>query len=224
MKDGKDKSTREILELIEADTPRILVRDEFGKQHYRKHDEVLDSDEVVRNSKGDAIVMARQPGRPKDPEPLEAPSAKLAELAKLRQKAIAQDPLVKSMTNDTDSSEVFDHVMRGLALEAASLEFERNEMARVGKETSAVSMRRVNVLKAIGDAHIKRRDLLKSAGVDMDSPAFARLFAFIIETMKTSMEDSGLRQEMVETVFARFGALVEDDDWNREAKNRMVDG
>ena len=54
----------------------------------------------------------------------------------------------------------------------------------------------------------------------MDSAAFKKLFAFIMETFRGSLVDAGMRPEMVETVFAKLAQRLEDE-WEDEARNRM---
>jgi len=86
-----------------------------------------------------------------------------------------------------------------------------------------VSVRRIGALKAIGDSWLKRKDQIAAQGVDMDSPAFKRLFTFIMETFKDALTSAGERPEMIETVFAGLSKKL-DSDWQREAVKRMTDG
>ena len=112
-------------------------------------------------------------------------------------------------------------VVRALGNEAASIGFERQEAERKGEATSQISMRRIGALKAMADTWLKRREQLVSRGVDMESPAFKTLFKYIMETMKSSMDTTGVRSELTETIFAKFGKTVDSDEWAAEAKNRM---
>jgi hypothetical protein len=142
---------------------------------------------------------------------------------KLRRQALSNDDLLEVVKANPESAFVLDYVMLGIAEEAAALGFERTEMERRGQPTSQVSVRRIGALKAIGDSWLKRKDQIASQGVDMDSPAFKRLFGYIMETFKESLVAAGERPEMIETVFAGLSKRL-DADWQREAVKRMTDG
>lgn len=147
----------------------------------------------------------------------------VAEVMKLRRQALSNDDLLEVVKANPESAFVLDYVMLGIAEEAAALGFERTEMERRGQPTSQVSVRRIGALKAIGDSWLKRKDQIASQGVDMDSPAFKRLFGYIMETFKESLVAAGERPEMIETVFAGLSKRL-DADWQREAVKRMTDG
>lgn len=224
MSNPKASTQKELLAKVGRDAPRVLVRDEMGKQRYKPVEEVGDKDEVVLNSDGNPVVMMRSPGRPKNAQPLDAPSEGLAELMRLRAQALTDDTLVKLVAENPESPKVLDEVMQALAVESAALEFERKEAERTGKPTSQISVRRVNVLKAINDAYLKRKEVLSISGVDMDSQAFDKIFEYIMETFTSAMTDAGLRAEMTETVLAKMATAMDDEDWRREANRRMLGG
>jgi len=66
------------------------------------------------------------------------------------------DGVVIEAESTPESPEVLSQVILGIAEEAASLRFERQEAERNGTDSSTLSMRRVAALKAIGDTWIKR--------------------------------------------------------------------
>jgi len=94
------------------------------------------------------------------------------------------------------------------------------EAERNGEDTSQLSMRRVQALKAIGDTWIKRKEQIQHRGIDLESPAFRAVFEFIAETYARAMQNAGVRQELVDSVTAQFSKLL-DDAWMTEAKSRM---
>lgn len=216
----KDRAT--LLAELAPEVTRIQVIDEQGKQRFRKRDELADSDTFVFNSDGDLVVMTGAPGRPAKTE-LQPINDAVAEVMKQRRQAMNDDDLLEVVKANPESAAVLDFVMVGIAEEAAALGFERNEMERRGQPTSQVSVRRIGALKAIGDSWLKRKDQIASQGVDMDSPAFKRLFSYIMETFKEALVAAGERPEMVETVFASLSKRL-DGDWQREAVKRMTDG
>lgn len=216
----KDRAA--LLAELPPEVTRIQVIDDQGKQRFRKRDELADADTIVFNADGDPVVMTGAPGRPAKAE-LQPINEAVAEVMKQRKQAMNDDDLLEVVRANPESSSVLDYVMVGIAEEAAALGFEREEMERRGQPTSQVSVRRIGALKAIGDSWLKRKDQIAAQGVDMDSPAFKRLFAYIMETFKESLASAGERPEMIETVFAGLSKRL-DADWQREAVKRMTDG
>lgn len=212
----------EIIAGLSPEVTRIQVIDDQGKQRFRKKEELADSDTIVLNSEGKPVTMAGSPGRPAKVDLPPANDA-VAEVMKQRRQFLSNDDLLEVVKANPESAFVLDYVMLGIAEEAAALGFERTEMERRGQPTSQVSVRRIGALKAIGDSWLKRKDQIASQGVDMDSPAFKRLFGYIMETFKETLLAAGERPEMIETVFAGLSKRL-DADWQREAVKRMTDG
>lgn len=207
---------------LPPEVTRIQVIDEQGKQRFRKREELADNDTIVFSSGGEPVVMQGSPGRPTKVE-LAPINEVVGEVMKQRKAALMEDDLLEVVKSNPESAAVLDFVMVGIAEEAAALGFERNEMERRGQPTSQVSVRRIGALKAIGDSWLKRKDQIASNGVDMDSPAFKRLFTYIMETFKDTLAAAGERPEMIETVFAGLSKKL-DADWQREAVKRMTEG
>jgi hypothetical protein len=216
----KDRAA--VLAGLPPEVTRIQVIDDQGKQRFRKRDELADADTIVFNADGDPVVMTGAPGRPSKTE-LQPINDAVAEVMKQRKQALGDDDLLEIVKANPESAAVLDFVMVGIAEEAAALGFERNEMERRGQPTSQVSVRRIGALKAIGDSWLKRKDQISAQGVDMDSPAFKRLFTYIMETFKDTLASAGERPEMIETVFAGLSKRL-DADWQREAVKRMTEG
>lgn len=216
----KDRAT--LLAELPPEVLRIQVIDDHGKQRFRKRDELADTDTIVFNSEGAPVVMNGSPGRPAKTE-LQPINEAVGEVMKQRRQALNEDDLLEIVKANPESAAVLDFVMVGIAEEAAALGFERQEMERRGQPTSQVSVRRIGALKAIGDSWLKRKDQIAAQGVDMDSPAFKRLFSFIMQTFKEALLSAGERPEMIETVFASLSKKL-DTDWQREAVKRMTDG
>lgn len=216
----RDKAS--ILASLPPDANRIYVLDEHGKNRYKKPSEIGHADQIVLNHEGEPIVMARRPGRPKKPEmpPL---SDAARDMQILKEEHLKGDDLLGTVQDNPEAADVLDYVMQGLAEEAASLGFERLDAERRGKDTSGISTKRIGALKAVGDTWLKRKEQLQSTGVDLDSAAFARLFKFIMDTFRESMNSAGSRPEMIETVFTNLAKRIGDDEWRREATKRMTE-
>ena len=111
--------------------------------------------------------------------------------------------------------------MQGFAQEAASLNFERVEAERTGKETSQLSIRRINALKALGETWIKRKEQLSGRQIDLESPAFRKLFEFMLECFRESMHNGGISRDQAETVFVALSARMVEETWEEEARKKM---
>lgn len=230
MADPAKKTRDEILALIPIDAVRVKVKTEKGHEKYRTvdpsngdFDEVLATDEIVLVS-GKPITMNKVPGRKKSTPVPKAPAPTTPRNAQMQADKLAffdNDPLLKQIEQGVESEDILLLVMRGFAQESASLEFERLYAEAEGKETSQLSIRRINALKALGDAWIKRKEQLAGKTIDMGSPAFGRLFAFMTETFREAMLDGGVPRDQVETIFARLHDRMSDDTWEQEAQNKM---
>ena len=67
---------------------------------------------------------------------------------------------------------------------------------------------------------LKRKEQIGTQGVDLNSLAFKRVFAFIMETFRGSLLASSIRPEQVEVVFAKLANRM-DDDWMKEAQKKV---
>lgn len=220
----------EILAMIPPAALRVKVIDEAGREKYRDITQgfsaIADTDEIVL-LQGKPVYMLSTPGRkpkapPGPPPPLPpASSAVVDQIRTAKSYHIDNDHLVQQITTGLDDEAILHHALSGIATEAASLAFERSENERQGKETSEVSMRRIRALKEICDTFLKRKEMLADKIVDMDSPAFARLFAFMTETFRESMLSGGIPRDQVEVVFQALARRMEDETWGQEARGRM---
>lgn len=207
---------------IPAGATRVKVIDKFGHEVWREVDEIQDADQIQTNVKGLPIVMRGKPGRKskakEEPTPVNAAARNLVER---KEKALAQDPLLQTARTSPDSTEFLHQIIIGLGEEVASLNFERAEAERSGKETSHISVRRINGLKAAAETWIRRKDQVGSRSLDLDSPAFQEAIKFILETMQEAMAAMGMQPEMMQTVFAKFSQISKKDSWESEMRARI---
>lgn len=216
----KDKQVRaDLLAKVPPSATRVRVLTVKGEQKYKALDDLADSDTIQTNKYGDPIVMKGAPGR-KTVVDVGPANATVAEILKRKQASMDGDPVLLKTKRAPDSPDVLHEVIVGLSEEAASLKFERDEAAREGKDSSGLSAKRVQALRAVGDTWLKRMDQMSGKIIDLDSPGFQALFKHLMDTMREAMNTSKLRPEQIETVFARFAAMV-NDEWKVEAKNRM---
>lgn len=207
-------------------TQRVRVRDEKGKLAWRKIAEFKSTDVIDLTAKGQPQWISGNLGRPRTEsqpslhEQLPPDSPLIADLIRIKEAGMRTDPIVLAAESTPESPAVLDQVMAGIAEEAASLRFERLEAERNGRDTSAFSMRRVVALKAIGDTYLKRKEVIQNTILDLDSPSFQKVFGLISETFTRAMEEAGVREELSDSVIAKFRNML-DDEWRAEAKSRM---
>jgi hypothetical protein len=211
-----------ILAKAPADSTRVRVLDEFGKEKYRALDAVLDTDTIDVKKDGTPVVMKGKPGRKGNPRNAPVANQAVADAIRRKDEILDEDQVLNAAKEAPESSEVLHQVMIQLAEEAASLKFERAEAERKGDGTSNISQRRARILQAVGDTWLKRKAQLTTQGLNLDGPEFQAVFSLISETFKDSMLEAGARPEMVETVFAKFAGKL-TDEWQVEAKHRMKD-
>ena len=130
--------------------------------------------------------------------------------------------VLDTIKQDPESVDVLYHVMQGLAEEAEAMAHARGLLEQQGKNTSNVSAKRVSALRAVGDTWLKRKEQIGTQGVDLNSPSFKRVFAFIMDTFRSALMLSGTRPEQIEVVFAKLSSKL-DDDWMKEAQKK-IDG
>lgn len=212
---------RKLLAQVPKDIERVQVMDEKGKLRWRAIVELVDTDEIQVKKDGSPVVMKGRPGRREIKSKTGPINAVVAKLLEDKQVALDDDPLLQLVKSQPESHEVLHQAMIGLAEEAGSIAFERREAERNGEPTSQLSSRRVNTLKSVVDTWLKRQDQLTGNSVDMDSPAFASVMGFVMETFRGCMVDSQVDEGMIRVVFSRFSKKVATDDWKAEAKNRM---
>jgi len=211
-----------ILRTLPPDAHRIQVREDSGALKFKKPEDVLVDDEIVVKGDGSPVLMMQKPGR-KPKVNLTALSDEIEDVMSARQDHIGGSDLVTAATNDPEADEVISNILQGMAQEAAALEFERMEAERKGMDTSGLSARRARVLKAMADVWLKRKEKLQGGAIDLDSKSFETLMTFLMETLKGSMEDAGMRPEFIETVFTKLSKRLADG-WKEEAKARMREG
>ena len=216
-------SNRDILKALPKDVTRVQIVAQNGKVKWKKIGEIQDEDELSLSIEGEPIVMKKKPGRKgKGEKNIKGDPINhvVADLVGRKEDYLETDAVHLIAKEDPESADILHQVMVGLANEAASLAFERMEAERLGEETSAISIRRINALKAIGDTWLKRKEQTKTHLIDLDSHSFKILFSFIVDTFRDSMIESGLRPEMIDTIFTKFSSKI-DDSWENEAMTRM---
>lgn len=191
----------------------------MGQTRYKDVSDLADTDEILLKGDGTPIVMRSSPGRRSTPN-IGPENATIAEVLKKKDSHLATDPLLQMTRHDPESPNVLQEVMVGISEEVASINFERKEAERRGKDTGTLSQRRIQGLRALAETWLKRKEQITSREIDLDSKPFDAVFQFIMETFRDAMGAAKMRPEAIETVFAKF-ALMIDDDWKNEARVRQ---
>jgi hypothetical protein len=220
-------------DLIPKGATRVQVTDEVGKSVWRKPSDLRNTDTIKFNpNTGEPYVMYGSPGV-SSPQSASTPpttgssttsNAVISAIKSRKKDVLDKDEIVSVAKSTPESPDILTKVIAGIAEESASLYFERLEAERKGESTSQISMRRVQALKAVGDTWLKKKEVLASTGVDLESSAFKIIFTHIAETFRQACDTAGVRPEMSESVFAEFGRLVDDQDWIADAKAKMEKG
>lgn len=209
------KDYPEILGNLPPGTRRVKVQVPSGKCLFKKPEEIdLDEDIIQFKNTGEPVVMKGEPGMTKLP----AASPKAAAIQSARESHIAGNNLLRRVKNNSGEDEIFDTIMKSMASDVASLEFEIEERVRNGEESSQVVAKKSRVLKAMADAWIAHKKANRDGSIDIDSEQFSGLFGFIMSTMKQSMIDAGTRREAIETIFNKFSTTISHPSWKSEAK------
>lgn len=206
-----------LLAQVPEDAKYLKVRDLMGQERWRNIEDGVENlhaaDEPVVGNDGGPIFSKKRPGRPpKSAKPVTSnpPPSK-----------VKKDPLTQQIETAPQSDEVLHLVMRNFAMEATAIEQEKQELQRSGRETLQYSAKRISALKAIGDTWLRRHEQLMGKVIDLSSPAFTKLFAFLLETFRDAMNECGVYQDQVDVVFNKLSTSLADEHWEQEAQKRM---
>ena len=211
-----------ILANLPEGTRRVQVTNTEGKIEYKRPEDVVLQEDVINlASNGTPVVMRGKPGR-RARVALPPANPQIAAIEVAREEHIAADPVGREISKDPVSDDAVEELLKGMAREASSLEFERLECHRNGREATNISTKRARVLKAMADLVLKKRQIAEGSDIDLDSPQYKALFGHTLETFKDSMQEAGCRPELVETVFTNFVNNL-DETWKQDARRRMKD-
>jgi len=218
--DKAKQKQRDLLAKVPAAATRIKVVDEFKNECWRELADVAITDVIQTNKAGAPVVMRGKPGRKKSKTNVPVNDA-AKELLDRKKDSFSKDTLLQVALSDSNSTDLLHQVIIGLGEETASLLFERHEAERKGKDTSQVSVRRINGLKAVAETWLKRKDQLGAKSLDLTSPAYMAAVQFILETMQEAMATLDVERELSQTIFAKFSQLTKKDSWEPELKARI---
>lgn len=156
-------------------------------------------------------------GRPRKVElPVENKEAE--DKLKVKEKILEQDPLTNILRKNPNSLDVLDVLMVEIAQESASLQFERHEAERKGRDTTNLSHKKVSSLKALSEVFFKKREASLDQAFDFKSKRFGRLMEwFFIKVVKKAAVSSSMAPEQINILFDNIAKTFEDDSWENDA-------
>lgn len=169
---------------------------------------------------GETGIVKRGPGRPRKVEkrPGRLDLEYHARMAVERQKFIDTDPLVGLIeSNPNDTLALLQRVKLDVAREAAALQFQRIESEKYGKDTSAISIKRVKALEEIAKIELKLRQVDQDS-INLHSEKMQKIFTMWVEVMREVAIEI-LPSELLDMFFNRFA--TEMQDWEEKAQNNL---
>jgi hypothetical protein len=211
-----------ILQTLPVGTLRVQVTEPSGKQTYKRPEDVnLDRDEISFSGDGTPIVMRGKPGRPSTKSSLPPITPLVAQVSAVREEHMETSTVTREVEKNPEGDEVLNLILKGLADEAASIEFDRLEAQRNGQEASDLATKRARILKSMADLHLSRKKVSDGGIIDLESPVFHALFKVILQSFREAMEEAGTRPEHLETIFAKLVVKLADPAWKEDAKHKM---
>lgn len=218
----RDQKTH-LLQNLPPGTIRVQTTDAAGKQVYKRPEDVdVDKEEISLAADGTPIVMRGKPGRPSSKvSPLAPITPQIAQVSAVRVDHMDTSPLTREIEKNPEGEDAFNTILKGLADEAASIEFDRLEAQRNGQEASDLATKRSRVLKSMADLMLSRKKASDGGVIDLESPVFHALFKVILQSFREAMEEAGTRPEHLETIFAKLVVKLADPAWKEDARNKM---
>jgi len=181
---------------------------------------LLPEQDAPNTSDGHRLAsVKRGPGRPRKVErqPTTSDLEYHAQMVRAREEFIKSDPLLKKIEEKGDVLDVLHLIKKEVAAEAASLNFERLEVAKRGKDTGQVSTRRIEALNKIAAIELKIKEI-DSASINLSSERMQKIFNFWVEAM-TQVAQETLPEEVMQLFFNRFATMMEG--WEERATNTL---
>jgi hypothetical protein len=136
-----------------------------------------------------------------------------AEIAAQKIDFIEHDPVVQSSVRRESPIGTLRTIKTEIAKEAAALHFQRIENEKYGKDTSQISVRRVDALSKVVAVELELKKL-DGDFLDLRSEKFQRVFKYLIQTIEEVAKET-LTPEMIDLFFNRLGSRMEG--WEERA-------
>lgn len=168
-----------------------------------------------KGKQGNALKVERRRGRPRKVErmPTTSDLQYHALISEEKARFIDSDEVVQASKAGADTVSMLRIIRGEVAKEAASLQFQRIESEKFGKDTSQNSSRRIDALTKIANIELELKKLGTDA-IDLHHPKFQQVFALWIEMMREVAAET-LTPELIDLFFNRFSTKIEG--WEERA-------
>ncbi len=136
-----------------------------------------------------------------------------AKVIAARLKFVDEDDLVQAMADGKDPLTIFKLIRGEMAKEVASLKHAKVEIEKRGRDTVAVSGKRIDALLKLANLENEIKKL-GSETVDLKSERMQRVFAFMVNTLREIATEI-LPPESVDLLFGKFASALEG--WEERA-------
>ena len=168
-----------------------------------------------QDSSGNVIKVTRGRGRPR--KVARMPTTRDLEyhalMTEAKAKAIDSDTVVKAAIGRADTPELLRLIKVEIAKEAAALRCARIENEKFGRDTSAISSRRIDALNKVAAIEFEIRKLGADV-IDLHGERFQKVFQMWIGTLK-DIAQLTLTTEQVDLLFNRLETAL--DGWEEKA-------
>lgn len=164
-------------------------------------------------------LVRRRPGRPRKVElrPTITDLEHYAAVAEERERFIAAAPLVRALAEGEDTRRILRVLTGEIVREAASLEFQRLEAEKRGRDSAQISSRRVDALKKVAEIELKLREFDAEVW-NLRSERFQKLFALWTEKL-VAVATEVLPDEMRDLYMNRIATSFEG--WEEAATDQI---
>ena len=163
-------------------------------------------------------IVKRGPGRPKkiEKKPTRADLEYHAKMVIEKQKFVDSDPLVALIeSNPHDTLALLHRIKLDVAREASILHFQRIESDKYGRDTSAISIRRIKALEDIAKIELKLREVDQDS-INLHSEKLQNVLKLWAETMRDVAQEV-LPAELATLFLNRLATAM--DNWEEKAQN-----
>jgi hypothetical protein len=134
-----------------------------------------------------------------------------------RERFISNSPLVVAVDNKGDPTSNLQRIKLEIAQEVASLHFQRLALEKTGKDTSQISVRRIESLGKLAKLELQIKESDRDS-VNLSSDKMQKIFSLWVETMREVAQEC-LPPEVMDLFFNRFATAM--GDWEEKAQDSL---
>ena len=170
---------------------------------------------LPRHAAADGGAKRRRGRPPKiEPRPGMADLEYYSRLSEQKLRHIEADEVVKAVSDKTEAVEVLRRIKVAVAKEAASLEFQRLEVEKRGRDSAQTSSRRIDALLKVANLELEMMRLQRAV-IDPHSEQVQRLCQIWVEDL-TAVARETLPPEMYDVLMTRLETKTAD--WEERAE------